>query len=172
MRDAQTILDQLIAVSEDGVDEGDLTLLLGAARGEDLNQVASELIAGNAAAAIEAFDRIAAGGVAAATFLDQLVDHIRTVMLVQACGAQSPAVRRLGTHSAAVDEHAKAVTPEKSLRICQLLVGSQQALRHGVDPRLQLELAFVRIAGLGQMVDAEALLRRIERLEAAPAGPR
>ena len=63
-----------------------------------------------------------------------------------------------------------ACTPEKTLRICQLLMGSQQALRQGVDPRLQLELAFVRIAGLGQLVDVENLLRKIERLEPAATG--
>jgi DNA polymerase-3 subunit gamma/tau len=170
MRDAQTLLDQLIAVSEGEVREEDLNLLLGAARGEDLDLVVTELLAGRAAGAIEALDRISAGGVAAATFLDQLVDHLRTMMLVQACGAQSPAVARLGTCTAALLEHAKAATPEKTMRICQILVASQQALRHGVDPRLQLELSFVRIATLGQLVDADTLLRRIERLEQPRAG--
>jgi DNA polymerase-3 subunit gamma/tau len=170
MRDAQTLLDQLIAVSEDAVDEQDLNLLLGAARGDDLDQVVGDLVAGNAASAIEALDRIAAGGVSMATFLDQAVDHLRTMLLVQACGAQSPAVTRLGTCTPALEAQAKQAAPEKTLRMCQILVGSQQALRHGVDPRLQLELAFVRIAGLGQMVDADTLLRRIERLEHAPAG--
>lgn len=170
MRDAQTLLDQLIAVSEGTVDEQDLNLLLGAARGDDLNHVVGDLIAGNAASAIEALDRIAAGGVAMATFLDQTVDHLRTMLLVQACGPQSPAVTRLGTCTPALEAQAKLAAPEKTLRICQILVGSQQALRHGVDPRLQLELAFVRIAGLGQMVDADTLLKRIERLEHTPAG--
>lgn len=170
MRDAQTLLDQLIAVSEGEVREEDLNLLLGAARGEDLDLVVAELIAGRAAPAIEALDRISAGGVAAATFLDQLVDHLRTMLLVQACGAQSPAVARLGTCTPALLEHAKAATPEKTMRICQILIASQQALRHGVDPRLQLELSFVRIASLGQLVDADTLLRRLERLEQPRAG--
>jgi DNA polymerase-3 subunit gamma/tau len=170
MRDAQTLLDQLIAVSEGGVDEEDLNLLLGAARGEDLAQVVDHLVAGNAAAAIEALDRVCAGGVAPATFLDQLLDQVRTMMLVQACGKDSPAVRRLGTCTPALEAQAKQATAERTMRTCQILIGSQQALRQGVDPRLQLELAFVRIAGLGQLVDADTLLRRIERLELAPAG--
>ncbi len=171
MRDAQTLLDQLIAASDGPVREEDLNLLLGAARGEDLDLVVERLLAGDAKGALEALDRISAGGVAGATFLGQLVDHVRTMLLVQACGPDSPAVRRLGTAGPALLAHAKAAAPEKTLRICQVLVGSQQAMRHGVDPRLQLELACVRIAGLGQMVDADALLRRLERLEAGgPAG--
>ncbi len=170
MRDAQTLLDQLIAVSTGTVDEEDLNLLLGAARGGDLSQVLEHLVAGAASAAIEALDRICAGGVAPATFLDQLLDQVRSMMLVQACGKDSPAVRRLGTCTPALEAQAKQATAEKTMRMCQILIGSQQALRQGVDPRLQLELAFVRIAGLGQLVDADTLLRRIERLEQAPAG--
>ena len=39
MREAQTLLDQLIAMSEESISEADLNLLLGAARGEDLDRV-------------------------------------------------------------------------------------------------------------------------------------
>ena len=172
MRDAQTLLDQLIAVSEgaSGVNESDLNLLLGAARGEDLTTMVTQLLAGEAGPALEGIERTAAAGVAPATLLDQLVDHVRAMLLLQACGKDSPALRRLGADVATVTAHAAACTPEKTLRICQLLMGSQQALRQGVDPRLQLELVFVRIAGLGQLVDVENLLRKIERLEPAATG--
>jgi DNA polymerase-3 subunit gamma/tau len=167
MRDAQTLLDQLLAVSDGKVSEEDLNLLLGAARGEDLLALANDLGGGRAAPALEAVDRIVAGGVAPATLIDQLVDHFRALLLVQACGSGSPAVRRLGLPSAVLAAQAKALSPEKALRICQLLLGSQQALRQGVESRLQLELACVRIAGLGQLADLDTLLRRLERLEAA-----
>ena len=170
MRDAQTLLDQLIAVCDGEVIEEDLNLLLGAARGGDLDLVVNDLLSGNASAAIETLDRIVAGGVAPTTFLEQLIDHARTVLLVQACGRESPAVRRLGTCTPALEAQAKLATPEKTMRTCQILIGSQLALRQGADPRLQLELSFVRIAGLGQLLDADTLLRRIERLESAPAG--
>ncbi|MBA2481115.1 MAG: DNA polymerase III subunit gamma/tau [Planctomycetes bacterium] len=169
MRDAQTLLDQLIAVAGGQVSEEDLNLLLGAARGEDLQKIAGHLIAGEAAAALTALDRVSAGGVAPGTLLDQLVDHFRAIMLVQACGIDSPVVRRLGNTSADLEAQAKAATPEKAMRVCQILIGSQQALRQGVDPRLQLELSFVRIAGLGQVADVETLLKRLERLEAGGA---
>ncbi len=170
MRDAQTLLDQLIAVSEGAVKEEDLNLLLGAARGGDIDELAAQLIAAQPAEAIGALDRVCSGGVAPATLLDQLVDHFRAILLTQACGVASPVVRRLGNASSVLDAQAKAATPEKTIRICQILVGSQQALRQGVDPRLQLELAFVRISGLGQVADVDTLLRRLERLEAGGGG--
>ncbi|MFW5859816.1 MAG: DNA polymerase III subunit gamma/tau [Planctomycetota bacterium] len=164
MRDAQTLLDQLIAVSEETITAADLDLLLGAARSEDIAAIAGSLLAGQGKEAIEIFDRLGAGGVAAATFLEQLIDHFRMLMLVQTCGAESAPVRRLGSCGDAVLAQAEQPN-EKILRICQILIGSQQALRGGVDARLQLELAFVRIARLGDMLDVEGLLRRIDRLE-------
>lgn len=175
MRDAQTLLDQLIAVSDGKIDEEDLNLLLGAARGEDLLGIAEALLGGRTGDAIAGVDRIIAGGVSPATFLEQLVDHVRLLLLTQTCGPASPAVARLGTGSPAAEAQAKAASPEKLLRMAQILVGSQQALRQGVDPRLQLELACVRIAHLGPVADFDNLLRRLERLEAgsaaaAPAG--
>lgn len=173
MRDAQTLLDQLIAVSDGdasgGVNEADLNLLLGAARGEDLATLVGHWLAGEPGGALEVLERTSAAGVAPATLLDQLVDHVRAMLLCQACGKDSAVLRRLGADLSTVTTHAAACTPEKTLRICQLLIGSQQALRQGVDPRLQLELVSVRIAGLGQLVDVENLLRKIERLESAPA---
>lgn len=171
MRDAQTLLDQLIAVSDGKAEEEDLNLLLGAARGGDVLAIAEALFAGRAADALAGLDRVIAGGVAPATLLDQLVDHVRLLLLVQACGPDSPAVRRLGTCTPQAEAQAKAATPEKLLRAAQVLMASQQALRQGVDPRLQIELACVRIAHLGPVADLDGLLRRIERLEAAaPAG--
>ncbi len=165
MRDAQTLLDQLIAVSDGTVNEEDLNLLLGAARGEDLDLLISELLTGESAKSIESLERIISGGVSAATLLEQLVGHIRAMMLIQTCGAQSPAVQRLGLITAAIESQAATITVEKALRIAQILLASQQALRHGVDPRLQLELACVRIARLGDVLDVDGLLKRIERLE-------
>ncbi len=169
MRDAQTLLDQLIAVSDGAASEEDLNLLLGAARGGDVQRILTDLAEGRIPPALEALDRICADGVAPATFLEQLIDHVRTILLVQTCGPASPVVRRLGTLTPELEAQAKLLTPEKALRICQLLIGGQQALRHGVDPRLQLELLAVRIGGLGNIADVETLLRRLERLESAPS---
>ncbi len=170
MRDAQTMLDQLIAVSDGTVNEEDLNLLLGAARGEDLNEFLGDLLNGDAAKALAALERISSGGVSASTLLGQLIDQVRALLLIQTCGVNSPAVQRQGLTTAMLESRAAAVTPEKVMRMAQILVASQQALRHGVDPRLQLELAAVRIARLGDVLDIDGLLRRIERLERAPTG--
>lgn len=173
MRDAQTLLDQLIAVSDGAGSEDDLDLLLGAARGEDLREILRLSLAGSSSQALSRLDACCAAGASAATVLDQLIEHLRAVMLAQACGPEAPAVRRLGIAPERVQELSAAATPEKVLRACQVLTGTQQHIRHGTDPRLAVEMALVRIARLGELVDLERLVQRIERAEAgAAAGPR
>jgi len=162
MRDAQTLLDQLLAVGGGG---DDLDLLLGAARGGEVHALLAEVCAGKAKEALERLGAILGQGVAPATLIDQLVERVRGVLLTQACGVDSPVVRRLGGNPTELAVLAKELTPEKVLRLAQTLLAGQQALRHGVDPRLQLELVLVRIANLGQVLDVEGVLRRLERLE-------
>jgi len=173
MRDAQTLLDQLIAVSDGTANEDDLDLLLGAARGEDLRDMLKLALGGSSAPALVKLDACCSSGASASTVLDQLIEHLRAVMLVQACGPEAQAVRRLGLPEEQLKVLAAAATPEKVLRAAQVLTGTQQHLRHGADPRLALEMALVRIARLGEVVDLERLVQRIERAEAgAAAGPR
>ncbi len=165
MRDAQTLLDQLIALGDGQLADDDLDLLLGAARGQDITLLTGQLLNGDGAEAVGSFDRLISEGTAPTTCLQQLIDHMRMLLLIQTCGATAAAVRRLGNPDQAAIDQAKAHNEDKILRICQILVASQQALRAGADPRLQLELAFIRIARIADMLDVEGLLRRIERLE-------
>src|SRR5690606_3847250 len=109
------------------------------------------------------------GGVAPATFLDQFVEHVRLLLLDQACGADSAPVQRIGTLTPRAEAQAKGTTPEKLLRMAQVLTQAQLALKQGMDPRLQIELTCVRLGHLGSVQDFDALLRRLERLESGQA---
>ncbi len=172
MRDAQTMLDQLIAVSDGGDIGTDLDLLLGAARSAEVAALLDGVVAGDPKAAIEALDRALVGGVAPGTLLDQLIDQVRGVVLAQACGHDTPLVRRLGLDPERVAAQAGAVDPARALRMAQVLLHAQGQLKFGHDPRLAIELAVVRLAQTAQLVDLETLVRRLERLETpAQAGP-
>ncbi|MFW5828826.1 MAG: DNA polymerase III subunit gamma/tau [Planctomycetota bacterium] len=166
MRDAQTLLDQLLAICDEQITEADLDLLLAAARGEDVEQLAALLSAGDSAAALTRIDALLGSGVSADSLLQQLLDHYRQLMLISTCGRDSKAAARLGIVRDASVEQAKAIPIEKLLRICQILIGAQQAIRHHVDPQLQLELCCIRIARLDQVLDVENVIRHLQRLEA------
>lgn len=165
MRDAQTLLDQLLAIAEGPVSEEDVNLLLAAARGDDIERLIALLSDGDSAAAIGLLDQQVAAGVHSEALLQQLLDHYRQIMLIQTCGAEAKAARRLGAVSETSRGLAEKLGIETVLRVCQILIGAQQALRQHVDPQLQLELSFVRIARLGETLDIDNLIRHLRRME-------
>lgn len=165
MRDAQTLLDQLISISDGDVQEEDLNLLLGAARGDDIDLLLQAMLTGDAALAISHLDKLCAEGIAGSTLLDQLAESARLMLLVQTCGRDAAVVERIGAVSDTLQELSQSHNSDKILRIAQIFNNSQQALRQGVDPQLQLEMAIVRIAQLRDMLDVEGLIKRLQRLE-------
>ena len=167
MRDAQTLLDQLIAIADDVPSDADLDLLLGAARGGEVEALVTSVVAGEHREALERLDRILGDGVAVATLLDQVLELLRAVLLVQTCGPTSPAVARLGVVPESAPGLAASLAPERLQRMCQIVMGAQQHLRHGADARLEAELALVRLAQLHKVVDVDELLRRLQRMEGA-----
>ena len=172
MREAQTVLDQLIAIADGTPSEDDLNLLLGAARLQDIHALVDAILGGSHAEALATCDRLCGDGVAPITLLEQLIDHLRQLMLLGICGPEHPAVLRLGPVPEAMLQQQGKSNPEQVVKMCQLALTARQAVKHGVEARLQLDMAMVRLAGLARMVDYETLMRRIQRLEKdAPASP-
>ncbi len=165
MRDAQTLLDQLISISDDEVKEEDLNLLLGAARGDDIEFLLQAMLDGDASKAIEHLDKLVSDGIACATLIEQLMETTRLLLLVQTCGKEAPVIERLGSVNETLEKLSKAHNGDKLLRLCQIFSGAQQALRHGVDGQMQLEMSIVRIAHLKDMLDVESIIKRLQRLD-------
>lgn len=175
MREAQTLLDQLLAMADQAPTGDDLDLLLGAARGGDLVDLVDRLLAGERLPALEALDRLLADGVAVKTLLGQLTDHFRQLLLITTCGAESPVTTRLGVVAVGDRERAAAAGEARLLRCLQVVLAAQEGLRNGVEARLQAELALIHLARLGDVVELDRLVQRLERLEAggpAPTDPR
>ena len=165
MRDAQTLLDQLISIADGEVKEEDLNLLLGAARGDDIEGLLTALLGGDTAQGIEHLDRLVSDGLACQTLLEQLLETVRLMLLVQTCGKDAPVIQRLGSVNDHIESLCKQHNSDKLLRMCQILSGSQQAIRHGIDAQLQMEMSIIRISKLQDMLDMDGLLKRLQRLD-------
>lgn len=172
MREAQTLLDQLIAIGGDEITEDDFNLLLGAANNETVIGWCNLALGGDGPAALAILDEALSKGAAPGRFLEQLLDRLRQVLLLSTCGVDHPAVIRLGT----VDEDLRRLAEQhgtpKILRACQILIKAGQHMRSGVEPRLHLEMATVHLADLGDLLDLATLRRQLQAAEEAAPHPR
>jgi DNA polymerase III subunit gamma/tau len=86
MRDAESMLDQLLASSGERLDESRVRDLLGLADAESVEGFLSALVSGDAAAGISILDGLENRGRDARVFLDQVVDAIRTALVAGLSG--------------------------------------------------------------------------------------
>jgi DNA polymerase-3 subunit gamma/tau len=130
MRDAESMLDQLLSAGDGPIDETRVRDLLGLADGEAVAGFVDALVTGDVASGMRILDQLEERGRDSRAFLDQVVDALRAELLESLGDGVTP-VRPVTSLSAAARRLA-AIDPD----------------RNGVGGlRLQLELALFGAAG-------------------------
>ncbi|MBF9336490.1 DNA polymerase III subunit gamma and tau, partial [Microbacterium lacticum] len=147
-RDTLSLLDQLIAGSEDGqVAYARAVALLGYTHAELLDEVVSAFAANDAGAAFAAIDRVVQTGQDPRRFVDDLLERLRDLIVVAATGEGAGAVLR-GIPADELERmsvQAGAFGADRLSRIADLVVGTLDDMSGATSPRLQLELLVARV---------------------------
>jgi DNA polymerase III subunit gamma/tau len=186
-RDTLSVLDQLVAGSEDGPDGQLVTYqralgLLGATDVALIDDAVDALAASDAAALFGAIESVIDAGHDPRRFAIDLLERFRDLIVLQAV----PDAASRGVVDAPEDvldrmrEQAARLGPATLTRYAEVVQAGLGEMRGATAPRLLLEVVCARLL-LPSASDAEsALLQRVERIEtrldisipAAPAAPR
>ncbi|MFC4139718.1 MULTISPECIES: DNA polymerase III subunit gamma and tau [unclassified Microbacterium] len=157
-RDTLSLLDQLIAGSEDGnVTYARAVALLGYTHAELLDEIVDALAAGDAAAAFPAVDRVVQTGQDPRRFVDDLLERLRDLIVIAAVGDGASAVLR-GIPADELQRMQAQAVAFGSVRLSRTADVVSQALDDmtgATSPRLHLELMVARVlasAGEGAAV--------------------
>jgi DNA polymerase-3 subunit gamma/tau len=151
-RDALSVLDQVVA--SDSVDD-DLP---------ELDEVVEALAERDVGRALVAVAHLASAGYSPPQLAGDLVDHLRQGFLTLVA---PDLVAVSGTEQDALSSQAERVGLATLVRAMEVLGEAQVSMRDAPDPRVTLEVALVRLAHPEADDSPEALLVRIERLEAS-----
>jgi DNA polymerase III subunit gamma/tau len=166
-RDALGNLEQLVTYSGPQVVLDDVLAVLGVADAELLFACAEAVGAGDPAGALRAVQGLADSGRDAGQFFDDLEEHARSLLVVQALDEVPPELRVTPEQDERLAAQAGTIGRAQVVRLLDLLAEGLEARKAGADPRTQLELALVKAAAPDLDPSQRALLARIERLEAA-----
>ncbi|MFP5363068.1 MAG: DNA polymerase III subunit gamma/tau [Thermoleophilia bacterium] len=178
-RDALGTLEQLVTYASAGADGAassvriatdDVLAVLGVADADLLFDSFDAIAAGDARGALLAAARLTQSGRDALGFVRDLEAHARDLMIVQMLGGVPTELRITPERDARLEEQAGRVGTGSIARLLDLLAAALDATKNGSDARTQLELALVKAAAPAVDPSHEALLQRIERLEAALRG--
>src|SRR5690606_2267659 len=180
VRDTLSLLDQLIAGSEDATVRYERAVaLLGYTHGALLDEIVDALAARDAQGVFAGVDRVIQTGQAPRRFVDDLLERLRDLIVVAATRDEAGAVLR-GVPADEIErmQHQAASygTVELS-RAADVVNSSLTEMTGATSPRLHLELMIARLLVPAADESERGALARVERLErrvgidGAPSAP-
>ncbi len=166
MRDALSLLDQLLAAGAGKVTDADVVRVLGTPADERTMRIAGAIVGGNAAGALAELDAILEGGVSLHSAAMSLSDVFRNMMLACTCGPASDLIELPEASKTTVAELAKKTTLPAVVQAVGILQSLLYRVRQSSVARALLEAAIVRLAEADKFVDPGNLVDRIEALAA------
>jgi DNA polymerase-3 subunit gamma/tau len=156
MRDAQSILDQLLAFGGERLSAEEVHQLLGTAQDDRIIALAGSALAGEAKQALVLFDKVAAGGLQMGELLDQLLAYWRDLLVLHA-GAGELALSVPPRHRETLEKHAGSVSLDTLLAGLDILANTRSQLRGSAYGRTLVEMALVRLGRLENLVSLAQL---------------
>jgi len=154
MRDAQSLLDQLLAFAEERLTVDQVHGLLGSANEDRVIELAGAILAHEPAQALQLLGQAADEGLQLGELVDQLIAYWRDLMVVNCSGEESRILSVAARRRASLHAQTKVLTLDTILAGLDVLNSAKTRMRTSNHGRLLLEMAVVR---LGRMEDLVAL---------------
>ncbi len=179
-RDAIGTLDKLVTYAEGTITSADVLEALGVTSSDLLFEITDIVTERRTAEALQFVQRLANEGTDYSQFIRDLLRHLRQLFLLQhleEAASDEATLRTLG-HTVELDgelfreqsQRAGQVSPREVVFFIESLGQAQREIRDGLDPRLQLELALVKVTRPDLDHTEAALEERLRRLESAAGG--
>jgi DNA polymerase-3 subunit gamma/tau len=166
-RDALGTLEQLVTYGGTDVSLEDVLENLGAADAGLILDATEALVERQPRPALLAVQALAESGRDYAQFMRDMAAHLRHLLVVQTLGEVPDSFAVTAEHSDRLASQAEALSQGELLRAVDLLAAALAAVREGSEPRLQLEVALLKATQPEADQTVQALMQRIDRLEAA-----
>jgi len=170
LRDAQTLLDQVVAFDGTRVDDAQVGQILDLIDRRVIFGILEACVAGDAAAALEAAGRAAAAGIEAKRLGEELLQALRDLVVLRVAPEVPDLVEGSDAELAELRALAARCDEARLRRMFRALVREQEDLAWAPRPFAVLELALVRLATLPPGDDVGQLLARLDALERRLAG--
>jgi len=145
LRDAESILDQLIAFTKDKVCIEDVVSMLGMVEQNTLFEITDKMISKDPGAALELLNGIIDNGKDVNTFLADLIEHFRNLMVAKVSKENSGLIDLPEEVCGKLLEQANRLSLEEIFNGFSVLVNTQEIAKRMESLRIPLEISLVRL---------------------------
>ncbi|MEX2386425.1 MAG: DNA polymerase III subunit gamma/tau, partial [Phycisphaeraceae bacterium] len=158
MRDALSLLDRLIATGVSPLTPETLEQMLGLPPQQLVINLVDAFAAGDVKTALETTGELLARGISQDQLIEVLIERLRQLMLIAACGEASDLVELAEDARQQAASQAKQFDPPALTYMIALCDSLQRQAKSSPNPRALLDAVVVRLALAEKMADVAALL--------------
>lgn len=167
LRDAESLLDQIIAFHEGCITAETVNDVLGIISKDVLFKMDMAGKEGRLAAAFEIAHQVFSEGKDIGQFIESMTEHFRTLLLIKMSGISAPFLSLFEDDKPRYQASADLYTQEQCLTVLDFLIESQSQMRFQSSGRIALEAILLRIMRVHQRLPIGFLVRRLAELEQA-----
>lgn len=153
MRDSLTLLDQVISFSNGPLKATQVSEILGLTDRSLLLGALKTLIDSNTQETIEILKKLNFSGVYPELFARELLESLRTLMIVKVAGSELEMIDRPESEIAVLAELATSVTEESLHFLFDMAMKVAQDVSKTSDPQIVLEMGLLRMAQASKLLD-------------------
>ena len=164
MRDAQSLMDQVISFSGQTVRDKDISDILGIIDRDIMFESSAAILEGSPDRCLEIVDRIYNYGYDIKEFYRALMQQFRN-LLIRLIAPQNDLIDVSDSEKEEIQRQAEMAGEEKLHLLLNFLINREEDLRFTSHPRLVLETTMVKLCRLGDMLSFDELIKRMAALE-------
>ncbi|MBN2033945.1 MAG: DNA polymerase III subunit gamma/tau [Deltaproteobacteria bacterium] len=164
MRDAQSLLDQVISYTGLKVEDRHIIEILGIIDRRLIFEASQAVLDGSVKKCVQIVEQIYSFGYDLKEFYRALMDQFRN-LLVTLAAPDEVLLDIIDNESDELKRQALQAGSEKLQHILSLLIAREENLRMTSHPRLVLEIIMVKLCRLGEYLSFEQLFQKLESLE-------
>jgi len=164
LRDAESLLDQILAFQEGTISESVVSEVLGMMPKECFFELDRAGKAGELSHAFAIADLVFSQGKDISYFMENLIEHFRNILMVKLTGKGAPFLLLSDTEKEHYELSAKIYSREQCMTILDFLIEAQ-GQRAAISGRIALEAILLRILRIHQRIPVDVIVRRLADLE-------
>jgi len=164
MRDALSLLDQVIAYSKGEVSHDSILDILGVVDRKNIFAVSEAVLKGDLPRILDILDDIYDRGQNMPGFYTDLIEHFRNLIVLNISNKSEKLVDLPAHEIAMLQDQAKDASPIFLNQVFDLLFKEEPVIRFSPNPKMAIEIIFVRIFQIKPVLPIDVLIEKIDTL--------
>ena len=165
MRDAQSLLDQIISYCGSSVTREAVGDILGVAGREYFFRISQAILGQDPRECIEALDEVYRSGYDINQFYQDLAEHFRNLLVARILPDPAAVLEMSEAEIEELKQQAEQANPEDLRRLVSILLKAEEDVLRSNLPRMGMEITLIKMAHLSRLEPLEEILAKVTAAE-------